>query len=131
MHIRYPGYAHRQVYGSWFFAPGFSFGVGYGSGAAAHWYPGYDYYGGYGYHPTDLHTGFLRLKVRPRQAQVFVDGYFVGVVNEFDGVFQRLRLEEGPHQVEIVHPGFEPLELDVLIVPGEKITFEGDLIRLP
>ena len=69
--------------------------------------------------------------MRPRFAQVFVDGYFVGVVNEFDGVFQRLRLEEGPHQVEVVHPGFETLELDVLIVPGEKVTFEGDLIRLP
>ncbi|MCY4661076.1 MAG: PEGA domain-containing protein [Acidobacteria bacterium] len=138
-HVHYPGYRHGHVYGTSFFAPGLSFAVGYGLGASAHWYRdygyydphAYGYYGGYAYNPTDLHTGFLRLKVRPRFAQVFVDGYFVGVVNEFDGVFQRLRLEEGPHQVEVVHPGFETLELDVLIVPGEKVTFEGNLIRLP
>ena len=138
-HVHYPGYRHGHVFGTSFFAPGLSFAVGYGLGSTAHWYRGYayydphgyGYYGGYAYNPTDLHTGFLRLKVRPRSAQVFVDGYFVGVVNEFDGVFQRLRLEEGPHRVEIVHPGFEPLELDVLIVPGEKVTFEGDLVPLP
>ena len=137
-HVHYPGYTHRHLYGSYFFAPGFSFALGFGSRSAA-FFPGYGYYapyasgyyGAHAYHPTDLHTGFLRLKVRPRYAQVFVDGYFVGVVNEFDGVFQRLRLEEGPHQVEVVHAGFEPLELDVLIVPGEKVTFEGDLIPLP
>ena len=119
-HIHYPGYTHGHVYGTHFYAPGFLFGGGYGYG-----------YGASFFNPTDLHTGFLRLKVRPRYAQVFVDGYFVGVVNEFDGVFQRLRLEEGPHQVELVHPEFEPLELDVLIVPGEKVVFEGDLIPLP
>ncbi len=138
-HVHYPGYRHGHVYGTSFFAPGLSFAFGYGLGASAHWYRdygyydphAYGYYGGYAYNPTDLHTGFLRLKMRPRSAQVFVDGYFVGIVNEFDGVFQRLRLEEGPHQVEVVHPGFETLELDVLIVPGEKVTFEGDLIRLP
>ncbi len=132
-HIHYPGYTHGHVYGSHFFAPGFSFGVGgsgYGYGGAGSFFPGYGYYPST-YHPTDLHTGFLRLRVHPRLAQVFIDGYFVGVVNEFDGVFQRLRLEEGPHQVEIVHPDFEPLELDILIVPGEKVTFEGDLIPLP
>ena len=56
-------------------------------------------------------------------------GYYVGVVNEFDGVFQRLRLEEGPHQVEIRHPAYLPLELEVLIVTGEKVTFEGKLSR--
>ena len=72
-----------------------------------------------------------RLKVRPRFAEVYVDGYFVGVVNEYDGIFQRLRLEEGPHTVEVRHPGYEPLKLDVLIVAGEKVTFEGDLISLP
>ena len=30
-------------------------------------------------------TGGLRLRVEPKDAQVFVDGYYAGVVDEFDG----------------------------------------------
>ena len=143
-HVRFAGYRRPAVYGSYFYFPGFSFGAGFGYGSRVHVGVGYPYsvygypYGWYephvryGYaHVADAYTGFLRLKVRPRSAEVYVDGYFVGIVNEFDGLFQRLRIEEGPHTVELRHPGYEPLTLDVLIVPGEKVTFEGDLIPLP
>jgi hypothetical protein len=107
-------------------------GVGYPYSVYGYPYGWYDPYVRYGYaHVADAYTGFLRLKVRPRAAEVYVDGYFVGIVNEFDGLFQRLRIEEGPHTVELRHPGYEPLTLDVLIVPGEKVTFEGDMIPLP
>jgi hypothetical protein len=83
----------------------------------------YGNYGTYGYP-----VGELRLKVHPRDAQVFIDGYYAGRVDEFDGVFQSLRLEEGEYEVEIVLPGYEPLAFDVRILPGEKTTYEGDLI---
>ena len=84
----------------------------------------YHSYGSYGYP-----TGELRLRVRPRDAQVFVDGYYAGVVDDFDGTFQGLRLEEGPYLIEIVLPGYEPLAFDVRILPGEKITYRGELLR--
>ena len=107
-------------------------GVGHPYSGYGYPYGWYDPYVRYSYaHVADAYTGFLRLKVRPRSAEVYVDGYFVGIVNEFDGLFQRLRIEEGTHTVELRHPGYEPLTLDVLIVPGEKVTFEGDLIPLP
>jgi hypothetical protein len=81
------------------------------------------YYGNYGYP-----TGELRIQVQPRDAQVFVDGSYAGTVDDFDGVFQSLRLEEGEYQVELVLPGYEPLGFDVRIVPGEKVTYRGDLV---
>ena len=81
------------------------------------------YYGNYGYP-----TGELRLQVRPRDAQVFIDGAYAGTVDDFDGMFQSLRLEGGDYQVEIVLPGFEPLDFDVHITPGEKVTYRGDLL---
>ncbi len=81
------------------------------------------YYGNYGYP-----TGELRIQVQPRDAQVFVDGSYAGTVDDFDGTFQSLRLEEGEYQVELVLPGYEPLGFDVRIVPGEKVTYKGDLI---
>ena len=87
---------------------------------------------GYGYGYGGVYAnGELRLKVKPRHAQVFVDGYFVGNVDSFDGVFQSLRLEEGTYQIEILAPGYEPLILDVRILPGEKIVYEGVLVPLP
>ena len=131
------GYRHAGVYGSWFHFPGFHLGVHvghqpYGGGVWSNYhYPGGGWYDPYDYNYADSYTGFLRLKVRPRDAQVYADGYFVGIVDDFDGYFQRVRLEEGPHTVEVRHPYYETLTLDVLIVPGEKVTYDGDLIPRP
>ena len=138
-HVYRPRFYYPSIYGSFFYFPGYSFGVGLGSGYGHNW-GNYGYgYSGYAYYPyghlsyasspsyADPYTGFMRLKVRPRDAEVFVNGYYVGVVNEFDGIFQRLRLEEGTHHIEIRHPAYFPLELEVLIVTGEKVTYEGRL----
>ena len=73
-------------------------------------------------------SGELRLQVFPRNAQVFVDGYYAGIVDDYDGTFQGLKLEAGPYHIEVVAPGFEPLEFDVRILPGQKIEYRGDLI---
>lgn len=131
----YPyGYYHDPYgyYGSYWY-PGYSLGLGYfyydpfwyGS------YGGYAYPGGYGRGQYSYgEAGALRLKIKPRDAQVFVDGYFVGTVDSFDGVFQRLSVEAGAHKIEIRAPGYETLQFDVLITPGETVTFKGDLERV-
>ena len=118
-------------YGSSYYDP-------YGYGYNPYGYGRYDGAYGYGYNPyayggyaDDYYTGSLRLKVKPRFGEVFVDGYYVGLVNDYDGIFQRLRLKEGPHHIEIHEPGFESLGFDVLILPRETITYEGYLIPLP
>jgi hypothetical protein len=82
--------------------------------------------GGYGPFPgfrtTTFDTGSVRLKIRPRDAQVFVDGFFAGVVDEFDGVFQSLRLAPGGHKLEVRMPGFESLTLDLHVQPDRRLT---------
>ena len=35
-------------------------------------------------------TGSVRLKINPKQAQIFIDGYYVGIVDSYDGAFQKL-----------------------------------------
>jgi len=107
---------------------GYGFG-GYYGGYYDPWYYG----GGYGY-PAYYSTGYegsLRIKVKPRDAAVFVDGYFAGQVDEFDGVFQRLRVEPGPHRVEIRADGYEPLSFEVRIPPGGRVNYTGELRRVP
>jgi hypothetical protein len=112
---------------------GLGFG-GYYGGFYDPWYwggyPGYysgyysGYYGGGGFG----FDGALRLKVKPRDASVFVDGYFAGRVDDFDGVFQRLHIEPGPHRIEIRADGFEPLIFEVRIQPDRTITYTGELV---
>jgi hypothetical protein len=48
----------------------------------------------------------VRLEVTPRQAEVYVDGYYAGIVDEFDGVMQRLRVEPGQHEIAIYLDGY-------------------------
>ena len=84
--------------------------------------------GSYGYYgiPRGFAYGSLRIVDAPRDANVFVDGYYAGVVDDYDGVFQRLNLEPGPHHIEIeVYPGAPPLDFDVRVAPGETVTFRA------
>ena len=75
-------------------------------------------------------TGGLRLKIKPREAQVYVDGYLVGDVDSFDGAFQKLGIESGGHKIELKADGYEPLQFDVLITPGETVTYKGEMKRI-
>lgn len=71
--------------------------------------------------------GSLRLKIKPNKGEVFVDGYYVGSVDEFDGAFQKLPLEQGHHRVEVRLLGYEPLVFDIDIRRGQTTLFEGQL----
>ena len=116
-----------------------AFGLGYFYYDPYRWYPGYYGYGpgyGPGYYPHfgsgfGFDIGELRLQVFPRNAQVFVDGYYAGTVDDYDGTFQALKLEAGPYQIRISAPGFEDLMFDVRINPGQKINYKGELRRRP
>ena len=108
----YPGY-------------GYGYGAGYGGG-----YGGGGYSGSGGYSQSYQDTGSLRLKIKPRQGQVYVDGYFVGDVDSFDGTFQKLNIDGGGHRIEIKADGFEPLQFEVLITPGETVTYKGEMKRI-
>ncbi len=119
-------YPSHPWYGSWYPYGIGSWGLGFYMWDP-YWYPGYGPYGwgGYGYVGRYDETGALRIIVKPREAQVFVDGYYVGVVDEFDGIFQRLRLDTGPHRIEVRMEGFETLRYDVRVTYGHTITLRG------
>jgi hypothetical protein len=107
------------------------FGAGYGGPWGGD--PGYGGGGG-GYSAggdsnddEDYGQGALRIKVKPREAKVIVDGTFAGTVDDFDGNFQKLRLDQGAHKVELQADGYEPLRFEVLIVEGQTVTYQGKL----
>jgi PEGA domain-containing protein len=116
------------MYDPFWFDPYYDPSYGYGSGGG-----GGGYYGGggsYGYSRAARDSGSLRLKIKPRDAKVYIDGYFVGTVDSFDGMFQKLDIDSGAHQVEIKADGYEPLTFEVLLTPRETATYKGELKRI-
>ena len=113
---------HLSVYFGW--------GTGYRYGSP--------YYGRvYGYSaPVTVYGsarryyGDVRLRVSPRWAEVYVDGYYAGVVDEFDGIFQRLTIEIGPHEIEVASPGYESQFFEIYVDPDRTIELRGDLYPL-
>jgi len=141
-----PGFGgyYRPYYPYWWgYRPGFAFGFyggfgdpwwglgwgypyygygpyGYGWGA-----PYYDNYGSYAANTNIVAYGGLRIKDAPKDAQVYADGYYAGIVNDFDGVTQHLNLQAGVHKIEVRMPGGPPLVFDVNIQPGQTITYHA------
>ena len=129
-------YATPRVYNYYYYPRRYypygygAFGLGYFYYDPYTWYsPSYGTNYGYGggYFANSFFQGELRLSVTPRSSDVYVDGYFAGHVDEFDGVFQALKLEEGPHHIQITAAGYLPLDFDVRIEPDRKITYRGAL----
>jgi hypothetical protein len=77
--------------------------------------------------PVKEEKGVLNLHVKPREAEVYVDGGLVGQVNQFESLFHKLRLEAGVHRVELRAPGYQPLIFNARIVAGESMTYSGTL----
>ena len=70
----------------------------------AYGYSPFYYSGAYGYAPYYYRgrysdSGSLRVIVDPEQTRVYVDGYYAGIVDDFDGIFQRLSLPPGRHEI--------------------------------
>ena len=79
-------------------------------------YPPYPPYR-YGYYDS---SADLRIQVTPRTAEVYVDGYLTGTVDQFDGVFQRLHMPLGEHEVTVYAPGYRSITQRMLFRPFES-----------
>ena len=107
------GYGYARPYYPYFYDP-FLFG----------WGP---QYGPYGYAPYGRFyepASDLRIQVTPKEAEVYIDGYLVGSVNDFDGVFQRLHVPYGEHQISVYREGFRTINEKMLFRPYESYNIK-------
>jgi hypothetical protein len=65
--------------------------------------------------------------VQPARTQVFVDGYYAGIADDFDGNPGPLVLDTGAHIVELDEPGFETVRFDVRIDANRSIAYRREL----
>jgi hypothetical protein len=137
----YPDYYryYNRYYDPWGYG---GYGLGYFYYSPWSWDPFYNsgayggYSGSYGggrprYSAYGYDTGSLKIKVKPRDAEVFVDGYFAGEVDDFDGIFQSLKLTDGGYRIEVRKPGFETLHFDVRVQADRTITYRGEMRPIP
>ena len=89
-------------------------------------------YGRYGYGSFAV-DGSLRIEVNPKDSrediEVYVDGGLAGVVNDFDGALQRLRLPPGKHEIELRLKGYETQQMTIFIERGDTFHIRGEMIR--
>ena len=84
--------------------------------AQAQWYPYPPRYA-YPYWALDDLRSAVRVEVTPNDAEVYVDGYYAGIVDDFDGVFQRLRVTPGEHEIVVRRDGFHSLRENLYLTP--------------
>ena len=113
------GYYSPYYYDPFFFADPW-YGVQYP-------YPPPPY--GYGYRMAEPDSS-VRLDVKPKQAEVYVDGYYAGIVDDFDGTFQRLRVEPGEHEIELWLDGYHTVRQKVYLTPNNTFRVKYQMERL-
>lgn len=131
------GYYGGGYYGSHYYRPYYSrpYYWGYGSypwGGLyfdSYWYGGGpSYYGGTYVRPYS-ETGAVRIMVDKEKAKVYVDGYYAGVVDDFDGLFQRLYVSAGRHDITLKLDGYQTERFDVYVQEGGTVKIKHDMVR--
>lgn len=124
-----PGYFPRHFHGHY---PYFGF-----SYFRYPYYLGFRHYpfGYYGYpgvvwydYQAYASMGGIDLNVRPKKADVYIDGQRIGRVGRFDGYPSALWLEEGTYELVIYHPGYRTLHETVKVFAGVVIDFDAQMV---
>ena len=82
-------------------------------------------------YPAGAPDSSLRIQVTPRDTEVYVDGYYAGVVDDYDGMWQRLRVEPGQHEIALYHDGYRTVRERVYLARDKTFTIKRQLEALP
>jgi hypothetical protein len=73
--------------------------------------------------------GGASFDIQPNDADLFVDGEYVGPIGNFTPNSEPLTLTPGDHRIAVQREGFRPMEWDVTIEPGQVIPYRGAMER--
>ena len=137
---RYNGYPYSSYYYdpyvySWGYRPYSRYGYGLGYGYYDYGYSYGDYWGYYpssGYRSYRYRSGNvaqLRTLVEPAKARVYVDGYYAGIADDFDGLFQRLNVSPGRHDITFRLDGYKSHTFSVYANRDQTLKLRWDLSK--
>ncbi len=75
-------------------------------------------------------TGYVKTKVDPGRAGVFIDGKYVGPAGNF-GVGRKYTVAAGEHEVRLSEPRYEDVVAKVTVQAGKTTTVSQTLKLLP
>ena len=75
--------------------------------------------------------GRLVLDIVPASAQVFADGYYVGVPADFSLDRGGGVVDAGSHHLDVSAPGYEPISVEIRVTEGQVVTYRATLKALP
>jgi PEGA domain len=125
-------YGSRPVYSPYYsFRPRLSLGFGIYLGYAVGFPSWYDPYqsGVYSNYRPGVAYGGVSLDIAPYDAAVYVDGTYMGVVEDFSSTQPPLTLPAGRHHIELQSQGFQPMSFDITVLPRQVIPYQGTLPR--
>jgi PEGA domain len=95
------------------------------------WY-GFGYPWGYPpYYRTYLPPeASVKFEVKPNEAQVYIDGYYAGIVDDFDGAFQRLHVQPGEHEIELYLQGYRTVRQKAYLTADNTFKVKYNMERL-
>lgn len=110
-----------QVFiGGYFYDPRFGPYPWWQPRAYPHWYfPVYD------------RRAELRVLVTPEEAAVYVDGFYAGVADDFDGALQALPLPPGGHNIVLYLDGYRTAHHNVYLARGSTFKLRYVMAPLP
>jgi hypothetical protein len=135
------GYRHQGhgYYNPYYYDPYYYGFYGYGWYSPFYWGYGPGYYGygpgyGYGYsgsqrYSSSYRAGQVRVQVQPSQTRVYVDGYYAGVADDFDGLFQRLNVSAGAHDISLRLDGHRTFNVKVYVPLDDTIKLQHKMVR--
>ena len=87
----------------------------------------------YWYVPVYDRRAEVRLLVEPKQAHdadVYVDGFYAGIVRDFDGVFEGLPLTPGGHTIVLYLDGYRTVRRNVYLRPASTFKLRAEMERV-
>ena len=72
----------------------------------------------------------VRLDVKPKQAEVYVDGYYAGIVDDFNGTFQRLHVPPGQHEIELWLDGYHTVRQQVHLTQDHTFRVKYEMEKI-
>jgi hypothetical protein len=98
-------------------------------GYSPYYYSGYYGYSPHYYRSRYRDSGAVRIQVDPEKTRVYVDGYYAGVVDDFDGLFQRLYLPPGRHEISLRLEGYRTHRFKVYVPVDQTLKIHHDMVR--
>jgi hypothetical protein len=84
----------------------------------------------YPYYPVFDNRATLRVLDAPDEAAVYVDGFYAGIVDDFNGYFQGLPLPPGGHEIVLYLEGYRTVHRRVYLAPGSTFKMHETMERL-